>query len=239
MKISIKNQSHDTAELSLILQRYILSHSRFTAEVFIIGKTVIKIKNIRLVEPRKYCGSHPNACELPGAPMRKAKYLEGADWVDFNDMINDILDALAVDANVATAVCKVRKNRRRRTYYGSHLRGHFWQWNMDEEDDCYEDFIHRPASNSNYPFGTPGVYERNNEWTVEINRLRWAHGGPDQRVESSIVKYVAMNPEDLYWSNIDGWVSSADDADTFDELEISLFNLPLDGRWVPLKEKAS
>lgn len=236
MKISIKNNSYNPADLALVIQRYIDNESRFTAEVYIIGKTVLKIKNIRLRESRKYCGNHPNECEFPGAPLRKAKYLEGADWVDFNDMINDILDALAVDANVATSVCKVRKNKMRRTYYGSHMRGHFWQWNMDEDDDCYENFIHRAAPNSEYPWGTPGVYERNNEWTTEINRLRWQYGGPNQQVEYSIMRYVAMNDEDFYWSNEDGWVSDFDSAEIFSASEITYLNPPLEGRWILVTE---
>ena len=232
MKISIKNKSYNPADLALIIQRYIDNNSRFTGEVYHIGKTVLKIKNIRLRESRKYCGNHPNACEIGGGPSRKAKYLEGADWVDFNDMINDILDALAVDANVGTAVCKIRKNKSRRTYYGSYSHGFNWQWNMDEDDDCYENFIHRPSPNSEYPFGTPGVYERNNEWTVEISRLRYQFGGPSQQVEYSIMKYVALDSEGLYWSNIDGWVGEIDSADIFSGDEITYLHPPLDGKWV-------
>lgn len=234
MKISIKNNSFDPSSLALNLQRYIDNHSRFTAEVDLIGKTVIKIRNIRLRESRKYCGNHPNECEFPGAPLRKAKYLEGADWVDFNDMINDILDAFAVDANVVTSVCKVRKNKQRRVYYGSYMRGRFWQWNMDEPDDCYENWIHREAPNSEYPFGTPGVYERDNKWSQEINRLRWQHGGVCQ----SISKYVVMNGEDFYWSNEEGWIPDFSDATVFNQDEVAIYNLPLDpdSRWTLVSE---
>lgn len=174
MKISIKNNSTNIGQLAVLIQRHIDMESRFTGEVDIIGKTVIKIRNIRLVESRKYCGNHPNECELTGAPMRSAKYLEGADWVEFNDMINDILDALSVDANVATAVCIVRKNERRRTYYGSHMQGHFWQWNKDEEDYAYQSYLlDNESPNSDYPFGTPGVYNRDNEWPLGILRIRY------------------------------------------------------------------
>lgn len=194
MKISVKNNSFNVPDLSLHIQRHIDNHSRFTAEVYIIGKTVLKIKNIRLREARKYCGNHPNACEIGGGPSRKAKYLEGADWVDFNDMINDILDALAVNANAASSVCKIRKGLSRRSYYGSHMIGFNYQWNMDEDDGCYENWIHRAAPNSQYPFGTPGVYERINEWHGEIARLRWVHGGVCQSIEN----FVSLNNEDVF-----------------------------------------
>lgn len=234
MKISIKNNSFDPPSLALHIQRYIDNTSRFTAEVSLVGKTVIKIRNIRLRESRKYCGNHPNECEFPGAPLRKAKYLEGADWVDFNDMINDICDALAVDANIATAVCKVRKNKQRRVYYGSYMRGHFWQWNMDEPDEYYENWVHRPAPDSQYPFGTPGVYERNGQWTQEITRLRWQHGGICQ----SIAKYVVMNSEDFYWSESEGWISDFLDATKYSQSEVTVYNLPSDrdSRWILVGE---
>jgi hypothetical protein len=174
VRISIKDKTTEIGQLAVLIQRHIDNESRFTAEVDIIGKTVIKIRNIRLVESRKYCGNHPNECEFPGAPSRKAKYLEGADWVEFNDMINDILDALRVNANVATAVCIVRKGEKRRIYYGSHMRGHFWQWNRDDGEHAYEYFIlDEDSPNSEFPFGTPGVYERENKWPLSIFRIRY------------------------------------------------------------------
>jgi hypothetical protein len=227
MKISIKNKSADPTKVALVIQRYIDNNSRFTGEVDLIGKTVIKIRNIRLRDSRKYCGNHPNECEFPGAPLRKSKYLEGADWVEFNDTINDILDALAVDANVATAVCKVRKNKKRRMYYGSHMHGNFWQWNMDEEDDCYENWIHRSAPNSEYPFGTPGVYERKNEWTHEIGRMRWQYGGEEQ----SIMQFILMSNDGLYWSDGFGWTDNQKSATIFKNNDI-LMTLQPDSNWV-------
>lgn len=174
MKISIKDKNVNPGNLALIIQNHVNQSTRFTCDVFLIGKTVIKIKDIRLVEARKYCGNHPNECEIGGGG-RMGKYLEGADWVEFNDTINDILDALEVSANVGTAVCKVRKLNRRRTYYGSHMQGRFWQWNMDEPDDFYTDWSLTPSPNSDYPFGTPGVYERNNDWIREIHAIKYNH----------------------------------------------------------------
>jgi hypothetical protein len=173
MKISIKDKNVDPGNLALVIQNHINLNSRFTCDVILPGKTIIKLKNIRLRESRKYCGNHPNACEIGGAPSRSAKYLEGADWVEFNDMINDILDALEVTANVATAVCKVRKLNRRRVHYGSHMQGFNWQWNMDEDDYFYVDWNNSPAPNSTYPYGTPGIYERKDDWVREMYAIRY------------------------------------------------------------------
>jgi len=172
MKISIKNKSFDRHELMHIVSDYFNNHSRFTCETIPVGKTIVKIANIRLRENRKYCGSHPNACEFGRGPSRSLKYLEGSDWVEVNDTVNDIMDALGVDANISTSVCIVRKNLKRRNFYGSHMVGFNWQWNYDEEDDCFENHVGNSyASNSEYPFGTPGLYERHNEWTKQIRKL--------------------------------------------------------------------
>jgi len=182
MKITIKNNSVNQTYFALTLQRYIDVYTRFTARVDVITSKSIKIRNIRLKESRKYCGNHPNACELNAGPSRSAKYLEGADWVYFNDMINDLCDALYVDATISTAVCKVRKGKLRRIYYGSHMHGFNWQWNMDEPDDCYAIFDEgEPAPNSEFPYGTPGIYERDNNWTQEISRIHYENKYANQK----------------------------------------------------------
>jgi hypothetical protein len=161
MLITIKDK-FNTQTLRDTIQDYINVKSRFTAEVEIKGKTVIKIRNIRLRESRKYCGNHPNACEL-NTPGRKTKYLEGADWVEFNDMINDICDSIGLNARVRTSVCEVRRGTDRRIRYNSHMEFIQWQWDKIGDDEDYENYIGLNAPDSEYPFGTPGVYQRNNK----------------------------------------------------------------------------
>lgn len=129
--------------------------SRFTCEVETVGKTRFKIRNIRLKESKRYCGSHPYACDIEGGRM--GKYLEGADWVEVNDRINDVLDFYEVEAWVRSAVCTIRRGRERRVEYDGYPLGHAYQWNKEGE---MEDWCGRIAPDSWYPEGTPGLYER-------------------------------------------------------------------------------
>lgn len=138
--------------------------SRFKAEVHVLSDKRIKIKNVRLKESKVYCGAHPFACDIAGG--RKANYLEGADWVEVNDRVNDVLDRLNAKAYVRTSICIIRKGNNRRVKYDGH-----WldlgglalhpEWNKDETDpDAYQDWCLKVAPNSWYPEGTPGTYER-------------------------------------------------------------------------------
>jgi hypothetical protein len=143
-----------------------LRDSRFTFDSEIID-SYVKLRNIRLKEKKLYCGNHPNACENPFGKPRQGVYLEGADWVEFNDRLNDACDKFDVHANIRSSILIVRKGFNRRTCYGSHVfsRGlimgnTIWEWNKDEDDDFYENYCGKVAPNSSYPFGTPGIYSR-------------------------------------------------------------------------------
>lgn len=151
--------------------RYALYHA-FENSRFCIGGISdkgagLKIEKIRLREKKPYCGSHPMSCELRpqfGRPARH-NFLEGADWVEANDMINDVLDNLNASANVRTSVVKIRKGSNRRIHYGAYLHsqstmGQIWEWRLDEDDEHYQDFRGLNAPNSWYPEGTPGEYMR-------------------------------------------------------------------------------
>lgn len=133
-----------------------ISKSRFTANLQFIGKN-IKIADIRLKESKPYCGNHPAACERGGS-HRKAKYLEGADWIEFNDLLNDCLDSLNCSANVASSVCIIRKGLLRRTHYGykPHPTAIFANvWNKD--DPAYYEDGRKSKLKSSFPSGTPGI----------------------------------------------------------------------------------
>lgn len=126
---------------------------------------LIKVVNVRLKESKPYCGSHPSSCDNRvgfDTKPRKSKVLEGSDWVEFNDTINDILDRLNLSANVKTVICILRKDTRRRIHYGEHIDSFGNpEWNMDEADNYYVDYCGSIAPDSSYPVGTPGLYERN------------------------------------------------------------------------------
>lgn len=179
MEITLKDHL-DAWAVSKHLYIEINDCSRFKAQVEVLSDKRIKIRNIRLKESKKFCGSHPFACDIDGG--RKANYLEGADWVEVNDRVNDVLDRLNAIAYVRTSICILRKGEKRRVKYDGHWvawaynnEGRFVkvasseplgdrphpEWNRDESDpEAYQDWRLKVAPNSWYPPGTPGTYER-------------------------------------------------------------------------------
>lgn len=138
-----------------------IEKTRFTADIDTVGRAV-KIINIRLKSKKEYCGNHPAACEIGNPTHKKSKYLEGADWVEFDDWINDQLDAKSISANISTITCQVRRGRMRRTLY-SHFYSGFGgnaQWTRDDPE-FYIDWCGKdtPAPRSAFPHSTPGIYE--------------------------------------------------------------------------------
>ena len=161
MKVKVINlgKARDEAFVMNAISRAINDESRFKVEVrgrrghFLLSK-------IRLKESKPWCGSHPLRCD-ENATNRKSTLLEGADWVEFNDRINDVLDRYEVSANIASAVCILRKEEQRRIYYGWHLdAAGNPEWNMDEDEWGYSNYCGLIALPSLYPDGTPGLYER-------------------------------------------------------------------------------
>lgn len=141
--------------------QFTITNSRFTAEITNPTPRKIKILKVRVKAGKAYCGNHPYGCEIGGVD-KKAKFLEGADWVEFDDLLNDALDSLLVDAKVSSSVCILRKGRRRRTNYDGNYNGggRNAQWDKDAPDHDYEDYCGRIAPPSEFPEGTPGIYSK-------------------------------------------------------------------------------
>jgi hypothetical protein len=139
-----------------------ISESRFKFDLSVLGPRRIRIQQIRLRESKKYCGSHPYACDIENG--RRGPFLEGSDWVEFNDRLNDVLDSLELGANVRSALVQVRDGRRRRVFYDGYLANphiNEFAWNKTGNMEThYEDWCGKIAPNSEYPLGTPGLYER-------------------------------------------------------------------------------
>lgn len=152
--------------------RNAIEKSRFKAECIALPNQFnrINISGVRLRENKVYCGNHPNACNRPefGKP-RRGNWLEGADWVEFDDLVNDVCDEHYFDCDFvsrdgAGKVWVLRDGRKRRVYYESaYNRGpqHNAEWvaTMDEGD--FED--HFGATNvpaSTFPDGTPGIHTK-------------------------------------------------------------------------------
>jgi len=60
------------------------------------------VTRVRLTVGKPYCGQHPGPCIPTQVPIKKKKlkYLEWNDWVEFNNLVNAVLDELHCDADV-------------------------------------------------------------------------------------------------------------------------------------------
>jgi hypothetical protein len=135
--------------------------TRFTAAVEVISSQSLKIVDVKLRQTKPYCGYHPAACELAGSHRRRA-YLEGADWVEFNDLVNDVLDLHSASAHVYSIVCVIRQGSKRRVRYGAEY-GRFGgnaTWERIGETGDYHDYRGTVAPVSDFPEGTPGNYSK-------------------------------------------------------------------------------
>lgn len=117
---------------------------------------ILELRIIRLKEAKPYCGNHGGPCLIERTPKRKSRCLEGVDWVEFNDLVNDILDSLGVSADVMSSACTIRRGRSRRVVYKADSRG---EWDKLGTNSEYEDWSGRVAPRSKYPEGTPGGEE--------------------------------------------------------------------------------
>lgn len=129
-----------------------LEKSRFKAKLTEDGKSV-KLSKIRLKTSKDYCGNHAGPCQIKGVHRdKKANFLEGSDWVAFNDGINDLLDKLKVEANVTSSICVMRKGLLRRVEYSGVDGGEF-----DKEGEEYLNNIGGKAIKSYCQSCTPGI----------------------------------------------------------------------------------
>lgn len=143
---------------------------------------LIYIKHVKLKGAKDYCGNHPAACERIGIRHVKRRFLEGADWVEFNDTLNDLLDTFCVSAVVQSFVrdgttdrlpLRIRCGMHRRSNYKS---GYFnGQKSAPRENQVWQGRGHADADyavnsgfdmtrvekdNADFPAGTPGINER-------------------------------------------------------------------------------
>lgn len=186
MWIKLKTGEHEQDRLqrlrSLLLEK--LDGSRFIARVLVDYHErfgyALRIERVRRWRSSHYCGQHPNEClNLFPRTQKKGRLLEGADWVAFNDGLNDLLDWLGEAADVWSYNREARGNRfylrqgrKRRLSYsseevwqGARFLGYAWS---DSREDAYEDWCGRVgAPRSKYPDGTPGTASWNIEDEVE------------------------------------------------------------------------
>ena len=153
-----KVTSGQTTDLIAGAMRSALSTSRFTAEV-IQKRSSVEIRTVRLNYRKDYCGNHPLPCPVRPGKHRKHPvntFLEGADWVGFNDMVNDVLDTLGCVCNCASSHVVIRKDGKRCVEYDSQplSNGIDNEWRRDSGQ--FKSYISQQAPRAKYPAGTPG-----------------------------------------------------------------------------------
>lgn len=160
MAFEIKNikSGQSPSDIHFAIYHALRNGGRFTARVD-CHRNKVTIHEVRLTYNKEYCGNHPLPCPVRPGPHQKhkrLKYLEGADWVAFNDMLNDVLDSLGVVCDAGSGLVTIRKQGARCTYYASFSpTGFFNEWVKDSGH--FENHIgtnkHVQAA---YPSGTPG-----------------------------------------------------------------------------------
>jgi len=173
-----KTEKRSPGDLAWLINKA-LETSRFRAKVETEyhprWKAIVRIDTVRLKKKKDYCGQHPNACIANPFVQKKHRcgsWLEGADWVGFNDGLNDVLDKYAVAADVWSfnRECKeggryfLRKGLERRMDYDSeYTQGAFqgfYAWVLEGE---HENWCEKVAPRSFFPKDTPGYAC----WSVE------------------------------------------------------------------------
>lgn len=119
----------------------------------------VQVATVRLKDSKPYCGNHAGPCKTDPRfprPHRNLKYLEGGDWVVFNDLVNDVLDELNISAKVDSSNCVMRLGKKRRVHYGQ---GHTFEgaWNEKGNAEDYQDWCGKLAPRSTAPAGTPAL----------------------------------------------------------------------------------
>lgn len=151
--VRLDEKNTDTLELVKKEITTNLNISRFRCDIStVLAKFYqIEFRQVRLLINKPYCGNHGGPClGFGGHKKRKLAFLEGADWVAFNDMINDSLDTLEISALVKSSHCLIRKGLMRCTEYYCDSTGE-WKY-----EGVYENAIGHKIK-AGYPDGTPGI----------------------------------------------------------------------------------
>lgn len=89
------------------------------------------INEVRLKNKRPYFGFGAMAGSGKGAgpKIKQATYLQGVDWIEFNDLLNDLCDKENVSSRIWTGTCLIRDGMKRRIRYSISPQGswHFME----------------------------------------------------------------------------------------------------------------
>jgi len=122
----------------------------------------LRIYGIRLKARKPYHGAGPVPSSQAmmrrgwgrgGRKIAKMSFLEGADWVEFNDLLNDFCDELGICANIFSKVCSIRRGWFRRIAYESETLGRQHRWQRFPPPEHYMGVVSRTG-----PFPMSRIY---------------------------------------------------------------------------------
>jgi len=158
-----------------------LKNSRFLVRDIVVKEQtadrkrgVIHLNEIRLKEAKYFRGCAPEFEEWRLArPCKRAHFLEAADWIEWNDLLNDLLDELDCPADVLSRACVVRKGRLRRTRYDTleDKYGIQSQWEKAGSKEAFSDCNQHPLHPYSEVDGSfAGIYRFNHNITTHESR---------------------------------------------------------------------
>jgi hypothetical protein len=113
-------RSELTIAAAVALANRLVSDGRFSAALEDGPKRGdIVLRKIRLREAKLYCGQHAGPCDLPRPferPKKKLRILEWFDFIEFNGLVNDVLDELHCAADVWSTPPDLRLDRGRKLW---------------------------------------------------------------------------------------------------------------------------
>ena len=124
MIIRLRDKEGDIRRVHKALLKTLKS-SRFLVRNIVVkprtsgrSRATIHLNEIRLKERKHFRGCAPEFTDWQLArPCKRMQFLEAADWIEWNDLLNDMLDELDCSADVLSSACIVRKGRLRRIRY--------------------------------------------------------------------------------------------------------------------------
>jgi hypothetical protein len=147
-------------KLATIIKRLdtrVVKDGRFRLRMISIEDGEIHLK-VRLKKAKPYCGQHSGECQIGPfgeRQKRSGSWLEWDDWVQFNDLVNDVLDGLRACAEVWSV--PPEKMDKGKKFYVRRGRARRVRWDWEEQQ-------------------TPGQWQ-----ALRI----WNHGSPDQFAETT------------------------------------------------------
>lgn len=120
-------------------------------------RAAIRVDRVRLTQKKAYCGQHAGPCDLgaPGNARKKySHYLEWWDWIEWNNLVNDVLDDLGVDADVWSLPHGMDIDQGKRFYV---RRGRMRRYRYDYEHKVLHHF--RPQGEYVANHGSPDQFE--------------------------------------------------------------------------------